>query len=99
MSKPSPQRERLTKRLIDAAEAGPSERFIWDNEVTGFGLRITPRGKKAFIYQYRMRGEKIARRYLTLYEELIVPPEYRYSISSGRVSLPVFDKRKSSSIS
>ncbi|MAF28335.1 MAG: integrase [Croceicoccus sp.] len=63
MSKPSPQRERLTKRLIDAAEAGPSERFIWDNEVTGFGLRITPRGKKAFIYQYRMRGEKIARRY------------------------------------
>jgi integrase len=61
-SAPAP-RERLTKRAVDAAKPGDVERFLWDADVPGFGVRVTPNGVKAFVYQYRIRGEKNARRY------------------------------------
>lgn len=61
-SLPQP-RTRLSKRVVDTADPGQSERFIWDSEIPGFGLRVTPRGVKSFVYQYRMKGEKTSRRY------------------------------------
>lgn len=59
---PSP-RERLSKRVVDAAVAGAGERFIWDSDLAGFGLRVTRQGVKSFVFQYRMKGEPNARRY------------------------------------
>jgi len=53
------QSERLTKRVVDAAEPAAAERFVWDSEVKGFGLRITPQGVKSFVFQYRMKGKRI----------------------------------------
>jgi integrase/predicted DNA-binding transcriptional regulator AlpA len=54
-------RVRLTKRLIDDLEPGPADRFLWDSEVVGFGLKLTPQGGKTFVLQYRCEGR--ARRY------------------------------------
>ena len=53
---------RLTKRVVDAAEAGPSQAIIWDSEVKGFGLRIMPSGVKSYVLQYRVTGGR-SRRY------------------------------------
>lgn len=46
---------RLTKRAVDQAAAPEtgSQAFVWDSEVRGFGLRITPAGTKSYIFQYR----------------------------------------------
>ncbi|MFG1348611.1 tyrosine-type recombinase/integrase [Xanthobacter autotrophicus] len=44
---------RLTKRIVDAAAPSKAQVFIWDSEVKGFGLRVTPSGGKAYILQYR----------------------------------------------
>jgi len=44
---------KLTKRVIDAAEAGAAEHFIWDDEIPGFGVRVLPSGRKGYIVQYR----------------------------------------------
>jgi integrase len=55
------EKKKLTKKMIDAAayegDAQKGERCIlWDAEVSGFGLRIYPTGKKSFILNYRHNG-------------------------------------------
>lgn len=45
---------KLTKGLVDRAQ--PKEKldaFVWDSEVIGFGLKVSPTGHKSFIYKYR----------------------------------------------
>lgn len=48
--------QRLTKRTIDQIEAAKSAQFVWDTDLKGLGLKVTPTGKKVFIYQYRTGG-------------------------------------------
>tara|TARA_R110000782_G_scaffold100964_1_gene187367 strand:+ start:2505 stop:3680 length:1176 start_codon:yes stop_codon:yes gene_type:complete len=47
---------RLTKRAIDATQPDDKEKFVWDGELRGFGLRISPKGRKVFVLQYRSGG-------------------------------------------
>ncbi|MBY6015182.1 integrase arm-type DNA-binding domain-containing protein [Qipengyuania gaetbuli] len=44
----------LTKRTVDAAKSGERDQFIWDIDVAGFGLKVTPAGGKVYVFQYRM---------------------------------------------
>jgi integrase len=46
---------KLTKRTIDAAAAGGTDRILWDDELAGFGVRIKPTGARTFILQYRTK--------------------------------------------
>lgn len=43
----------LTKRTVDAARPTGREFFVWDSAIKGFGLRVTPKGAKSFVYFYR----------------------------------------------
>jgi integrase len=56
-------KRKLTKRTIDAAPRGT---FVWDSEVPGFGLKVTPAGKKVYILQYRMGGRGTMTRRFTI---------------------------------
>ncbi len=57
-------RKKLTKRLIDAAKYEPPAShprgayYIWDTETAGFGLRVYPSGRKAFVLTYRVKGKQ-----------------------------------------
>lgn len=44
---------KLTKSRIDAIKLCESERLYWDDELKGFGLRVSPKGRKTFFVQYR----------------------------------------------
>ena len=47
---------KITKRTVDAAKPGERDSFIWDSEVKGFGLKVTPAGNKIYVLQYRFGG-------------------------------------------
>ncbi|MDK9721941.1 MAG: site-specific integrase [Rhodospirillales bacterium] len=47
---------RLTKRLVDTANAQETDYFLWDEEIPGFGLRVFATGKKSYLIQYRKDG-------------------------------------------
>jgi len=47
---------KLTKRAIDELAPGPSDVFYWDTDITGLALKVTPKGKKSFLVQYRPGG-------------------------------------------
>ncbi|MDG5748559.1 integrase family protein [Qipengyuania sp. XHP0207] len=55
--------KRITKAAVDGANAGEKDAYLWDDRVSGFGLKITPTGSKSYVYQYRMggRGSKVRR--------------------------------------
>jgi len=53
---------KITKRTVDAAKPGKRDTFIWDTETKGFGLKVTPAGKKVYLFQYRLPGQKYALR-------------------------------------
>ena len=51
----------LTKKAIDQFEYdgdGKSRDFRWDTRLPGFGVRIYPSGRKAFVISYRFAGRK-----------------------------------------
>lgn len=47
---------KITKRQVDSAVAEENVYFIWDTDIKGFGLKITPAGTKIYIAQYRPGG-------------------------------------------
>ena len=48
----------LTERIIREAKPGPKTRILWDATVKGLGLRITPKGVKSYILNYRIHGRE-----------------------------------------
>ena len=52
---------KITKKAVDSAYPGGHDSFLWDAALVGFGLKITPAGKKVYVLQYRANGR--VRRY------------------------------------
>jgi integrase len=48
--------KRIAKRVVDEFTPSQKDRFLWDSELKGFGVKCTPAGRKTYIYQYRARG-------------------------------------------
>jgi len=44
---------KITKRLVDAAAPTDTKRFVWDDEIPGFGLVVMPTGVKSYVLRYR----------------------------------------------
>ena len=48
----------LTAKRIRDAKPGPRTRILWDGQVTGLGVRITPGGAKSYVLNYRTAGRE-----------------------------------------
>src|SRR5918993_2744732 len=49
-------RVRLTKSTIDNLPVPPKDAVYWDASLPGFGVKVTPAGRKVFIVLYRAAG-------------------------------------------
>lgn len=55
---------KLTKTVVDGLQPRQKDFFVWDNTITGFGLKVTKSGSRVYVVQYRTGGrESITRRY------------------------------------
>ncbi len=64
--------DKLTKRLVESMEANGETQYLWDQEVKGFGLLITPGGSKSFILNYRNKDNRSRRKTLGKFGNLTV---------------------------
>jgi integrase len=46
----------ISKRTVDQAKPSARDCFLWDSELKGFGLKVTPTGAKVYLVQYRTGG-------------------------------------------
>ncbi len=49
-----PMNARITKRIVDSCKARNKPYFVWDSELKGFGLSVSPNGAKSFVAKYRV---------------------------------------------
>ena len=49
-------RLKLTKSTIDALPTPQTDTVYWDAALPGFGVKVTPKGRKVFIVLYRAGG-------------------------------------------
>src|ERR1700738_1400047 len=49
-------RIKMTKSNIDALPIGQSDVIYWDVGRPGFGMKVTPKGRKVFVVLYRTGG-------------------------------------------
>jgi len=51
-------RERLTKLVVDGMKAEAKDLLVWDRDLKGFGVKVTPTGKKIYFVFYRTMSGK-----------------------------------------
>ncbi len=47
---------RLTKRVVENLPAKAERVVVWDTELKGFGVRVSPQGRKTYVVRYRTTG-------------------------------------------
>ncbi len=57
---------KITKRTLDALQSSAVTGFLWDDELKGFGLKITAGGSASYVIQYRMGGREAKTRRYTI---------------------------------
>src|SRR5918994_2031479 len=76
---------KLTKRSIDTLPSpNTQDQIWWDEDLKGFGLKLTPTGRKVFLVQYRPAGDRRNPRKYTIGEYGSVTP-YQARVEAQRV--------------
>ena len=72
--------ERIGKNAVNAAEPGAEAYRLWDADLKGFGLKVSPHGVKTYFVWYRAgQGRAAARREYTIARHgEMTPDEARY---------------------
>src|SRR2546430_16103893 len=73
-------RVKLTKTVIDALPIPSKDIVHWDTGCPGFGVKVTPKGRKVFLVLYRTAGAGSRLRKYT------IGPYGRVTLNQGRVT-------------
>jgi len=92
----------ITKRNVEAAQPELVDTYIWDRALKGFGLKITPAGKRVYLVQYRLGGRRGRTRRITIGQHGVVTADQARSeakrllgeVAAGRDPAADRDKAK-----
>lgn len=59
-------RAKLTKRTVEDVIPATRDRFVWDSDLRGFGVKVTPAGARTYVVQYRLGGRGTFSRRFTI---------------------------------
>ena len=48
--------DKIAKRTVDSLHPEGKVDYLWDTELSGFGVKVLPSGKKTYLVQYRLGG-------------------------------------------
>jgi len=91
---------KITKRNVDSQMPSDKSVYLWDSELSGFGLKVLPSRRKTYLVQYRLGGRRGRTRRMTIGVHGTVTPEQarrEAKILLAQVSLgidPMADKDK-----
>jgi integrase len=71
---------KLTKSIIDALPTPTKDTVYWDATWPGFGLKVTPKGRKVFIVLYRVAGGG------TRVRKYTIGPHGRVTVHQARIA-------------
>jgi len=57
---------KISKRTVDSIEPASKVQFLWDNDLKGFGVKVTPAGAISYLLQFRMGGREAKTRRYTI---------------------------------
>jgi len=66
---------RINKSSVDATKPGTAEFLLWDDKIAGFGLKVTPKGVKTYLFQYRLGGRAGKTRRVTIGKHGALTPD------------------------
>ena len=52
---------KISKQSVENLSCERKDHFLWDTELPMFGCKITPKGRRVYLLQYRIKGRQ--RRY------------------------------------
>lgn len=79
----------ITKRLVDALEGSAKDYILWDDKLTGFGIKVTPKTKKVYLLKCRMKSGQQRKFTLGVHGRITceqgrkLAQDYLYQISQG----------------
>jgi len=75
---------KLNKRLIDSITASEKDVMVWDDSLSGFGIRAKPSGVKSFLIQYRNRNGRSRRLSIGQVGKMTLDQARKAAIGRGR---------------
>lgn len=74
---------KISKKVVDDLPLTGKTYFCWDTQLSGFGVRVTPSGSKAFIFQYRLGGRGSPEKRTTIGKCTTLTPDAARKIAQG----------------
>ena len=74
-------KQKLTMRSVDAIAVANRDTIVWDSDVTGFGLKVTPKGKRSYFLYYRTKDGQARRPTIGIHGS--IKPEAAREIAKG----------------
>lgn len=69
---------RITKRVLDRLHAPQKgERWLWDRDLKGFGVKVLPSGRKVYAVKYRVPGDRVTRKFTLGLHGALTPDQAR----------------------